>query len=271
MLLFLKLNNRNRGRMLTVTLVQNSGNWQFENSSTLNHGKSRRDVIKNNTKRFVAIIWIGLALMMPINRAFADSEDFKKLSAEWEQWALSIPTSENPLLDTTGQNCVVGQRGAVWFLAGVFGGGTAIRTCSVPEGKILFFPVINSVQINAPNVCGQMSAQSVSELRFMAAPTIDGATNLSVTVDGVAIKNLRRVKSEVFEVALPENNVFIAPCFPLPVPAGIYSPAVDDGIYVLLKPLPLGHHTLHFHAENPSAGFSLDVTYNLTVVPVLLK
>jgi hypothetical protein len=229
------------------------------------------DIMKNNATRFVAIVGIGFALMLPIKIAFADSEDFKKLSAEWEQWALSIPTSENPLLDTTGQNCVVGQRGAVWFLAGVFGGGTAIRTCSVPEGKILFFPVINSVQINAPNVCGQTSAQSVSELRSMAAPTIDGATNLSVTVDGVAIKNLRRVKSEVFEVALPENNVFIAPCFPLPVPAGIYSPAVDDGIYVLLKPLPLGHHTLHFHAENPSAGFSLDVTYNLTVVPVLLK
>jgi hypothetical protein len=57
------------------------------------------------------------------------------------------------------------------------------------------------------------------------------------------------------------------------VPAGIYSPAVDDGFSVLLELLPIGHHALHFHAENPSAvpAFSLDVTYNLTVVPVLLK
>jgi len=53
------------------------------------------------------------------------------------------------------------------------------------------------------------------------------------------------------------------------VPAGIYSPAVDDGFYVQLNPLKVGSHTLHFHAENP--GFVEDVTYNLTVVPVLLK
>jgi hypothetical protein len=53
------------------------------------------------------------------------------------------------------------------------------------------------------------------------------------------------------------------------VPAGVYSPSVDDGYYVLLKPLSVGNHTLHIHAE--STGFTLDVTYDLTVVPVQLK
>jgi hypothetical protein len=40
--------------------------------------------MNNNTKRFVAIVGIGLALMMPINRGFGDdnSEFFAKLSAE---------------------------------------------------------------------------------------------------------------------------------------------------------------------------------------------
>jgi hypothetical protein len=238
--------------------------------------------MKSNAIRFVATVGIGLVFMLPINMAFADSENmafedsesFKKLSAEWQQWALSIPASENPQLDTTGGKCMVGQRGSVWFLAGVFfgGAGTATRTCSVPGGEALYFPVINSVQINSPNVCGQGPENlSVEELRSMAAPTIDAATNLSVTVDGIAVKNVRRVKSEVFVVALPENNVFVAPCAPLPVPAGIYSPAVDDGFYVLLKPLPLGHHTLHFQAESPAGVIVEDVTYNLTVVPVLLK
>jgi hypothetical protein len=239
--------------------------------------------MKDNTQRFIAIIGIGFALLMPKNMGFAESdnnmdpaefESFEKLSAEWQQWALSIPTSANPQLDTSGGKCMVGQRGSVWFLAGVFIGapGTVTRVCSVPEGKALYFPVINSVQINVPNVCGQTGALSVKELRSMAAPTIDGAINLSVTVDGIAIKKLRRVKSEVFEVALPEENVFDSLCGgPGSVPTGIYSPAVDDGFYVLLKPLRLGHHTLHFHAESPSAGFTLDVTYNLTVVPVLLK
>ena len=78
-----------------------------------------------------------------------------ELTAEWRQWAYSIPTGQNPQEDPTGQYCMVGQRGSVWFLSGVFLGGTVTRTCSVPEGVTLFFPVINSDQINAPNVCGQ--------------------------------------------------------------------------------------------------------------------
>ena len=90
----------------------------------------------------------------------------------------------------------------MWFLAGVFGGGPAVtRTCSVPEGTALFFPVINSVNFNAPEVCGQGSDNiSVEDLRATSAAFVDVATNLSVTVDKVAIKNLRRVKSEARKV-----------------------------------------------------------------------
>jgi hypothetical protein len=229
----------------------------------------------NNTKRFVAIIGIGLALMLPINRTFgdADSESFKKLSAEWWQWALSIPTSVNPQTDTTGDNAVVGQRGPIWFLAGVFGGSTSTvtRTCSVPQGTALFFPVINQINFNTPNICGQGPDNlSVSFMRAQSAAFIDGATNLSATVDGIAIRNLRRVQSQVFQIALPKENVFVPLC-PALGAGGVFSPAVDDGFYVLLGPLSVGNHALHFHAENPSQGFTQDVTYNLTVVKVLLK
>ena len=61
----------------------------------------------------------------------------KNLTAQWWQWVLSIPVFENPLLDQTGEKCVVGQRGPVWFLAGNFGGGETTRSCSVPEGNLL--------------------------------------------------------------------------------------------------------------------------------------
>jgi hypothetical protein len=239
--------------------------------------------MKNSTRRFIAIAVVGLALITPIKMAFADSEKvgvtdsalFKRLSAEWWQWALSIPTSVNPMLDTTGQNGVVGQRGSIWFLAGTFGGGTVTRTCAVPEGRALFFPVINQINFNTPNVCGQDSNNiPVSVLRAASATFINGATKLSVTFDGKRIKDVIRVQSEVFEVALPKNNVFNAPCTGAnlgDVPAGIYSPAVDEGFYVLLDPLDIGKHALHFHAENPSQGVTQDVTYNLTVVPVLEK
>jgi hypothetical protein len=114
----------------------------------------------------------------------------------------------------------------------------------------------------------------VEQLRATSAAFVDGATDLSVTLDGVPIKNVRRVQSKVFAVALPEENVFDAPCagaMPAGVKAGIYSPAVDDGFYVLLDKLSAGEHTLQFHAANPSERFVQDVTYNLTVVPVSTK
>jgi hypothetical protein len=237
--------------------------------------------MRNSTRRLVAIFVVGFTFITPIRMALADAEMvavtdsalFEHLSAEWWQWALSIPTRENPQLDTTGENGVIGQRGSVWFLAGLFNGGTGTRACSVPEGKIIFFPIINSVQINIPHVCGQTGALSVKDLRAGAALIIDAAANLSVTIDGIAIKHLQRIKSEVFAVALPEDNVFVLPCKDLPpVPlAGVYSPAVDDGVYVLLKPLSLGSHTLHFHAESPVGPIFQDVMYNLTVVRVLKK
>jgi hypothetical protein len=261
MVFFLKPYNRYRGKMLTVTSVQYSDDRRFENNSTPNHGTSRSDVMRNNTRRFLAIIGIGFALIMPIRGTFAQS-----LDAQWWQWALSIPTLVNPQKDTTGQNAVVGQRGSVWFLAGVFGGGTATRTCSVPEGTELFFPVINGIGINTPGVCGSPQ-EDVSDVQNDAANAIAGATNLSVTLDGKQIKNLQHLQS-VFAVALPEDNVFDST--QCQVPAGIYSPAAGDGFYVRLDPLPVGPHTLRFHAKIPPKS-EQDVTYNITVVPVTLK
>jgi len=238
--------------------------------------------MKTNPRQLVAIVEFVLALIMPLTKTFADgetvqsnfeeSESLPELTAQWWQWALSIPAPLNPQLDPTGENGVVGQHGPVWFLAGIFGGGTVTRTCSVPEGKALFFPVINDVEINTPNVCGSgPNNVSVKILRAMSAASVNGAANLSVTVDGVVVKNLRCVQSEVFEVALPANSIFVPLCPPASVPAGVYSPAVSDGYYVLLNPLRVGNHTLHFYAENPAATLAQSVTYNLTVVRVLQK
>jgi hypothetical protein len=181
--------------------------------------------------------------------------------------------SENPLLDQTGEKCVVGQRGPVWFLVGSFGGGDVARSCSVPEGKLLFFPVINSVNVDTPNVCGQgPERMPVAELRALSAAFVNGAVDLSVRLDGKRVSNLSRTKSEVFEIALPEDNLFASPCADFGgVPAGIYSPAVDDGVYALIKDLKKGEHELTFHAENPNQNFVLNVTYHLTIVPVKLR
>ena len=120
---------------------------------------------------------------------------------------------------------MIGQRGSIWFLTGVNGGGSATLTCSVPEDTSLFFPVINSFFVNTPN-CGQVPENlTVKFMRTLVKPFIDAAQNLSVTVDSKDVKKtlLRRVQSEPFAVAVPKDNIFGADgcAMGVPLPAGV--------------------------------------------------
>jgi hypothetical protein len=123
---------------------------------------------------------------------------FPEWSAEWWQYVFSIPVRNNPLPDETGKNCAVGQHGPVWFLVGSFSSTPVMRTCSIPQDRALFFPIINQADINVTN-------QTADELRAETAPCIDAVDKLSVEVDGHSIEGLRsfRVKSVPFDIALP--------------------------------------------------------------------
>jgi hypothetical protein len=195
-------------------------------------------------------------------------------SAEWWQYMLSMPKNPNPLLDKAGGYCANVQHGPVWLLAGgIAEANTIIRTCSIPEGRALFFPLVNGVDVNT-------TAQPVNELRAEIAGCIDAAFNLSVELDGRRIPynelERSRVRSVPFSVVFPADGLPLTP----PTPAGIYSPAVDDGYYVMMRPLPVGPHTLRFTGASPGCDYpptgvhmdpiSVDVTYELTIVPVSL-
>ena len=215
-----------------------------------------------------------LALNISVSLAIAneDTAPLPELTAQWWQWAVSIPAGQNPQTDPNGDNCMIGQRGDVWFLGGVFSGGPATRACSVPEGSTLFFPVINEININAPNVCGQGADNLwVKDLRQQSKAFINAVPLASVKVQVDNNKVAFGASSQVFAVALQDDNVFDAPCGgPETVPAGIFSPAVDDGYYVRLGPLERGGRALNFQAAQPTQPAPTDVTYQLTVVPVSL-
>lgn len=72
-------------------------------------------------------------------RAGLSSED---LQSRWWTWALSEPVGTNPVADEDGSDCERNQPSDVWFLAGTFG-THAKRTCSVPEGVPVAFPLVN--------------------------------------------------------------------------------------------------------------------------------
>jgi len=185
------------------------------------------------------------------------------LSALWWQWVLSIPASVNPLIDQTGANCgqnqgVFSER--VFFLSGTFNGFDA-RTCTIPAGKILFFPVLNAFwtcDFPAPAPCNYTVGQS----RAIVASQTDQPLVLETTVDGVAIKNLgkNRTKSPVFSLDLAPDNL-------LGFPPGTYEPAVADGYYVLVNPLAPGPHVIHLKGVSSDGLFTTEVIYYLNVQP----
>jgi hypothetical protein len=201
----------------------------------------------------------------PKQKAFEMS--YGEWSARWWQYVFGLPEANNPLSDTTGAQCGLGQWGPVFFLVGTTGGDPVVRSCTIPARKGLLIPVVNfggAVPDDADTI------EAVTDMAASAVDMIDLNT-LSVTIDGVAVRNLGdyRFRSPVFSFTGSVPNVFSAGgCGPTAPHCyeGFHNQAVADGYWVLLNPLPAGNHTVHLHGEIPDWGFVVDVTYHLTVL-----
>jgi hypothetical protein len=248
---------------------------------------------------YAANLSAGLATKAKVFKSNSAPHDntYSEWSAKWWQWALSIPLynpvngqPNHPLFD--GEDCSVGQSGHVWFLGGRFCEtgkdcplpGTVVRSCSIPKETALFIPVVNAEDSLVEETELGGSNLTIDSMRTFLAGILDTVTNLQLVVDGVPVENLKenfRVQSPVFDFTLPEpyyngdpnkrNNVFTA-IEPGNYPAGTYyQQAVGDGFYVMLKPLPVGPHTIHFSGtfpndpQNPDDDFIISMTYNITV------
>ena len=89
----------------------------------------------------------------------------REWTAQWWQFIMSIPADINPITYEIGSRCMYGQRGPVWFIAGNFGGtaSPSTRGCAIPEGKAIFVPVLNVLDVNVPELSGV--DQSANDLR----------------------------------------------------------------------------------------------------------
>jgi len=185
-------------------------------------------------------------------------------AAQWWQWALEIPASVNPLIDTTGENCGQGQSNRVWFLAGsTFVSGHITRECTVPRGTALFFPLINSAFFAFLNDPPEVRTEDF--IRSQVTCVEDTLFSL-VEIDGVAVIDPKQYleKSVIFEVFLPEDNIFGAT--EADIPELTLSPGVDEGFYLFVFPLTPGNHTIRWQASSAACGGNVqDITYHLTV------
>jgi hypothetical protein len=202
-----------------------------------------------------------LSVFLPIEKPFGLT--YGEWSAEWWKWLLSSPTTSNPSTDRTGQYCNVNQNNPnVWFLAGT-SGGYEERKCSIPEGMAI---LVSPIEV----ICSfseYPELKTEEDLRNCAKGDQDAVKDVKLIVDSTPIKDLQkyRVQSSLFNVTLPENNIF-------GVPAQT-TKAVSDGTFVMLKELPVGHHTIYasgFLADFTTSGtlnFVSEVKYDINIIP----
>jgi hypothetical protein len=185
---------------------------------------------------FAVAVLVGLvappasaaSTVVPPNQTF-EGKTYGEWSAAWWQWAASIRASTSPITDTTGEHCGVGQHGPVWFLAGTTGGSALTsRTCTVPGGKGILFPIINA---ECSTVQGDGTTEA--ELRACAVDLIDHVTKASASVDGVPVDLGRPLAKSPFRVQSPLFDIRFVPNNPFGAPNGS-GQAVSDGFWVLL-------------------------------------
>ena len=232
---------------------------------------------KGGAMRRLIILLCGalLALMVVAPAVSArsssgQSADPEELAAGWWKWALKKPTQVSPLLGDyswKGQprgaaKCAGGSRLGVFNLAGEFtleesaGGfvGEATRTCKVPAGKPIFFPVFNFICSPATNDTGDLRELCTQ----LTDETLPGSSYFA-TVDGEDLP-IERVASGPFTITVPKDNV-------LGAPPGAY-PAATDGLWVYLpEGLTKGEHVITFGGTFPTpfGTLTLDITYNIIV------
>jgi hypothetical protein len=163
----------------------------------------------------------------------------------WWKWLKSIPRRQNPATDKSGKFCATNQRySEVWFLAGTYG-GCVTRTCIIPCGKCILFPIIASLFSFATDP----HLKTEKDLLRTVENDINMIERLSLTIDGVNFEDFRefRVRSEVFRVMVN----------------GKVTKAVSDGYWVFMKPPPIGIHNIHFLGKN--ADFFNEVYYTISI------
>jgi hypothetical protein len=187
-------------------------------------------------------------------------------AAAWWQWALAAPAGTSPLLDPTGANCATGQSGPVWFLAGTIDGATTSRSCTVPRGRGLVFPVLNTGYFAFPTDPPDQRTEPF--VRSQVANVRRDATGMTAVIDGIAVRDIKGryyEESPLFSVTLNPGNLFGLD------PGTVLAPSVDAGYYLAVAPLAPGRHTLRFTGTLPpsttpaSPGVTIDVTYQLRV------
>jgi hypothetical protein len=197
-------------------------------------------------------------VLLPNSSPYGQS--YSQWSAAYWQWLFALPVDGHPGTDSPDFDVTEGQSGHVWFLTGPF--GTIERNVTIPAGTSLFIALINvdSSTLEEPPFYGATAADQLAIANGFAA----FITDLSFTVDGKTVDNIGdfRVTSPQFGFTAPTPWIF--------GDTGGTGNATGVGYFVMLSPLSVGTHTIHYtgafkFSEAPEDYIAVNMTYQVTV------
>ena len=184
--------------------------------------------------------------------------------AEFWQYAMEFPVEGHPFLDTPEYDFAARQSGKVWFWSAP--DGPITREVDIPHGTALFL-TIRDVEVSSleePPFFGATEQEQRERANWFADRIVD----VSVTIDGVPVENVEdyRFESPQFSFDAPTPWIFGA--------TGGAGTSVGDGYYMMIKPLPVGTHTIEysgtFHFEAGELGDwqtePLDLPHSGTII-----
>ncbi len=181
---------------------------------------------------------------------------YEEWSIKWWRWLLKIPIKNNPAFDPTGKNAYIYQNNPfVFFLCQTFdnSGFAPIRNVTVQKGRSLFLPIINWISVSPQD------GVTDEDLFQKAQNKMNSIENLDLNLNGERIdKGLEeyRVKSHVFDVTLPTDNI-------LKLGSGEWK-VVSDGYWILTEAVTVPIYLTTF--GSCSSGLTnIGVRYNIQV------
>jgi hypothetical protein len=207
---------------------------------------------------------------------------YKNWTAKWAAWEYGIPKSNNwnfkntPGVNYVPKDCSYMQdpSSPVFFLpwVGAEQGTYATVTCIVPHNKAILISVDSGTgDYSDPSV----KLKTPSELIRIETESNKYPNKFDATLDGHSLDLINdeahKVTSDLYNLTLPKDNVWGEPEGP--------DKAITQGWWLMLKPLPVGEHTVHYNTGyaklnsdptnmpgqgNPK-GYIQDVTYHLIV------
>ena len=188
---------------------------------------------------------------------------YAEWSAAWWRWVLRTPFETGGPFDSGTVDCVDKQPSRkVLFLTAPFNtSGSVQRTCKQPlvPGTDIFFPLLTvecSDVEEAP-----FHGDTPAERRACVHQSLFNMADLHAKVDGQAITHLRHydITSGDFGFTAVPGNPGIA------VAVVTRGNSTSRGIWLMLKPLPRGEHTIRFGGSFPNFPFTISAVYHLTV------